>query len=133
MPFVNLALVPELGTSYWLPAQIGYLAAAELVLLAPPFDARRAAELGLVTRVVAEADLMATAMDTAHRLTRQPAAAVRASKRLMKRALGGQMATAADLENQEFASRLHSADAKEAITAFFEKRRPDFTNTKAAS
>ncbi len=62
MPFVNLALVPELGTSYWLPAQIGYLAAAELVLLALPFDARRAAELGLVTRVVAEADLMATAV-----------------------------------------------------------------------
>src|ERR1700758_3649228 len=52
MPFVNLALVPELGTSYWLPAQIGYLMAAELVLLGVPFDARRAAELGLVTRVV---------------------------------------------------------------------------------
>ncbi len=132
MPFVNLALVPELGTTYWLPAQIGYLAAAELVLLALPFDARRAAELGFVTRVVAEADLMATAMDTAHRLTQQPAGAVRASKRLMKRALGAQMATAAELENQEYASRLQSAEAKEAITAFFEKRRPDFTKTKAA-
>jgi len=133
MPFVNLALVPELGTSYWLPAQIGYLAAAELVLLALPFDASRAAELGLVTRVVAEADLMATAMDTAHRLTRQPAGAVRASKRLMKRALGAQVAAAAELENREYASRLQSGDAKEAITAFFEKRRPDFTNSKAAS
>jgi enoyl-CoA hydratase/carnithine racemase len=133
MPFVNLALVPELGTSYWLPAQIGYLAAAELVLLALPFDARRAAELGFVTRVVAGADLMATAMDTARRLTRQPAGAVRASKRLMKRALGGQMKTAADLENHEYASRLQSADAKEAIAAFFEKRRPDFTKRTAAS
>jgi enoyl-CoA hydratase/carnithine racemase len=133
MPFVNLALVPELGTSYWLPAQIGYLVAAELVLLALPFDARRAAELGFVARVVAEADLMATAMDTAHRLTRQPAGAVRASKRLMKRVLGGEMATAADLEIQECASRLQSADAKEAITASLEKRRPDFTKTKAAS
>ena len=132
MPFVNLALVPELGTTYWLPAQIGYLAAAELVLLALPFDSRRAAELGFVTRVVAEADLMATAMDTAHRLTQQPAGAVRASKRLMKRALGAQMATAAELENQEYASRLQSAEAKETITAFFEKRRPDFTKTKAA-
>src|SRR5258706_11769336 len=128
-PFVNLALVPELGTSYWLPAQIGYLAAAELVLLGLPFDARRAAELGLVTRVVAEADLMATALDTAHRLTRQPAGAVRASKRLMKRALGAQMATAAELENQEYASRLQSADAKEAFTAFLEKRKPDFTRS----
>jgi enoyl-CoA hydratase/carnithine racemase len=133
MPFVNLALVPELGTSYWLPAQIGYLAAAELILLAQPFDAPRAAEPGFVTRVVAEADLMATAMDTARRLARQPAGAVRASKRLMKRVLGGQMATAADLEIREYASRLQSADAKEAITAFFEKRRSDFMKTEATA
>jgi enoyl-CoA hydratase/carnithine racemase len=131
MPFVNLALVPELGTSYWLPAQIGYLPAAELILLALPFDARRAAELGLVTRVVAEPDLMATALDTAHRLTRQPAGAVRASKRLMKRALGAQMAAAAELEIREYASRLRSGDAREAITAFFAKRQPDFPKSKA--
>jgi len=133
MPFVNLALVPELGTSYWLPEQIGYLAAAELVLLALPFDSRRAAELGFVTRVVAEADLMATALDTAHRLTRQPAGAVRASKRLMRRALRAQMAAAADLEFREFASRLQAGEAKEALTAFFEKRQPDFTKFKATA
>ena len=133
MPFVNLALVPELGTSYWLPAQIGYLAAAELVLLALPFDSRRAAELGVVTRVVAEADLMATALDTAHRLIRQPAGAVRASKRLMKRVLGAQMAAAAELELREYASRLQSADAKEAFTAFLEKRKPDFARTVKSS
>jgi len=133
MPFVNLALVPELGTSYWLPAQIGYLAAAELVLLALPFDSRRAAELGFVTRVVAEADLKATALDTAHRLIRQPAGAVRASKRLMKRVLGAQMAAAAELELREYASRLQSADAKEAFTAFLEKRKPDFARTVKSS
>jgi enoyl-CoA hydratase/carnithine racemase len=133
MPFVNLALVPELGTSYWLPAQIGYLEALELILLALPFDARRAAELGFVTRVVSEAELMTTAMETAHRLIRQPARAVRASKRLMKRALASHMASAAELEIREFAWRLQSAEAKEAISAFFEKRRPDFTKTKPAS
>ena len=133
MPFVNLALVPELGTSYWLPAQIGYLAAAELILLGLPFDARRAVELGFVTRVVSGADLMATATDTAHKLARQPAGAVRASKRLMKRVLSGQMATAADLEIREYVTRLQSAETKEAITAFFEKRPPDFTKTKAAA
>jgi enoyl-CoA hydratase/carnithine racemase len=133
MPFVNLALVPEFGTSYWLPAQIGYLAAAELILLALPFDARRAAELGLVTRVVAEADRMATALDTAHRLTRQPAGAVRASKRLMRRVLGAQMAAASELEMREYASRLQSDEAKEAFTAFFEKRQPDFTKFKATA
>jgi enoyl-CoA hydratase/carnithine racemase len=133
MPFVNLALVPELGTSYWLPAQIGYLAAAELILLALPFDARRAADLGLVTRVVAQADLLATSLDTADRLTRQPSGAVRASKRLMRRVLGAQMAAASELEFREYASRLQSGDAKEALTAFFEKRQPDFTKIKATA
>jgi enoyl-CoA hydratase/carnithine racemase len=118
---------------YWLPAQIRYFAAADLIPLALPFDASRAAELGFSTRVVSEADLMVTAMDTAHRLTRQSAGAVRASKRQMKRTLGGHMATAAERENQEYVSRLQSADAKEAIPAFFEKRGPDFTKTKAAS
>jgi len=130
MPFVNLALVPELGTSYSVPAQIGYIAAAELILLGLPFDARRAAELGLVTRIVSQPGLLATAMDTAHRLAQQPAGALQASKRLMKRSSREQTAAAAKAEIQEFALRLQSADAKEAMTAFLEKRRPDFTKTK---
>src|SRR5881409_2852869 len=52
MPFVNLALVPEFGSSYSVPARSGYLRAAELIQLGQSFDAKRAAELGLVTRVV---------------------------------------------------------------------------------
>jgi len=76
---------------------------------------------------------MATALDTAHRLIRQPAGAVRASKRLMKRVLGAQMAAAAELELREYASRLQSADAKEAFTAFLEKRKPDFARTVKSS
>ena len=133
LPFIKLGVVPELGTSYWLPAQIGYLAAAELVLLAQPFDAWRAMSLGLVTRVVAEADVLGIALDTARKLTRQPLGAVRASKRLMRRALGAEMAVATELELREYASRLQSSEAKEAITAFFEKRQPDFTKFKATA
>lgn len=133
MPFVNLALVPELGTSFSLPAQIGYVAAAELILLGLPFDARRAAELGMVTRIVSEAELLPTAIDTAHRLARQPAGAVQASKRLLKRASREQVEAAVKTENQEFASRVRSADAKEAIAAFFERRRPDFSNARSAA
>src|SRR6267142_6463869 len=60
MPFINLALVPEFGSSYSLPMRIGHLRAAELILLGQPFDARRAAELGLVTRVVPDEKLMVT-------------------------------------------------------------------------
>jgi enoyl-CoA hydratase/carnithine racemase len=133
LPFVNLAVVPELGTSYSLAAQLGYLAAAELLLLGLPFDARRGAELGFVTRIVPDASVLATAEETAQRLAQLPAGALQASKRLMKRASREQTAAAVKAENQEFAVRVRSADAKEALTAFLEKRRPDFTKTTTAS
>ena len=110
-----------------------YVAAAELILLGLPFDARRAAELGMIIRIVPEADLLTTAMDTAHRLARQPAGAVQASKRLLKLSSRGQLEAAVKTENKEFASRVRSADAKEAIAAFFEKRRPDFNKAKATA
>src|SRR5438132_6105105 len=68
MPFVNLALVPEFGSSSTVPARIGYLRAAELILLGLPFNANRAVELGLVTRVLPDAELLDTATDTAPQL-----------------------------------------------------------------
>src|SRR5271169_7225453 len=68
MPFINLALVPEFGTSFSLPARIGYLRAAELIQLGQPFDAKRAAELGLVTQVVPDQKLLETATETAQKL-----------------------------------------------------------------
>lgn len=132
LPFVNLAVVPELGTSYSLPAELGYLAAAELILLGLPFDARRAAELGFVTRILPDAAVLATAVETAQRLAHLPAGSLQASKRLMKRSSREQTVAAVKAENQEFASRVRSADAKEALTAFLEKRRPDFTKTTAS-
>jgi enoyl-CoA hydratase/carnithine racemase len=133
MPFIDLALVPELGTSYSVPANIGYTAAAELFLLGKPFDARRAAELGLVTRVVSDHGLMATAMETAQALAEKPADALQASKRLLKRGAREQTEAAVKFENREYDSRLHSADTKEALTAFFEKRRPNFAKTSTAA
>ena len=96
-------------------------------------EVRRAAELGMVTRIVPEAELLPTAMDTAQRLARQPAGAVQASKRLLKRSSREQVEAAVKTENQEFASRVRSADAKEAIAAFFEKRRPNFNNARPAA
>ena len=61
LPFINLGLVPEFGSSYSVPARMGHLRAAELYLLGEPFTAVRAAELGLVTRVVPDHDLLAFA------------------------------------------------------------------------
>jgi enoyl-CoA hydratase/carnithine racemase len=124
LPFVNLALVPEFGSSYLLPLRFGYTRAAELILLGGPFDASRAAELGLVTRVVPDQSLLATATETARTVAAKPAAAVQACKRLMKRALRDPLEQAVKLENEVFAERVRSDDAKQAFLAFFAKRQP---------
>src|SRR4051812_11271848 len=80
LPFVNLGLVPEFGSSYLLPLRAGYVRAAELVLLGQPFNAARAAELGLVTQVVPDQQLLATASETARQLAKKPARALQACK-----------------------------------------------------
>jgi enoyl-CoA hydratase/carnithine racemase len=129
MPFINLALVPEFGSSCALPARIGHLRAAELILLGLPFDARRAADLGLVTRVVPDRDLLATATDTARTLAAKPAGALQASKRLLKQPFRDQIKTAMQAENEAFSAQVRSGDAKEAFAAFLEKRPPRFAGT----
>src|SRR5580765_8170067 len=116
MPFVDLAVVPEFGTSYSVPARIGYLRAAELVLLGLAFDAKRAAELGLVTRVVPDQELLATATETAQKLAEKPTGALQACKRLRKRSSREQIEQAMKVEGEEFASRVRSAEAREAFT-----------------
>src|SRR5215831_16558260 len=130
LPFINLALVPEFGSSYSLPARIGHLRAAELFLLGEPFTAARAAELGLVTRVVADRDLLATATATAQKLAAKPSGALRTSKRLIKQGFVDQVKAAIKREMQEFSERVRSAEAKEALSAFLEKRPPNFNKTK---
>ena len=130
MPFVNLALVPEFGASYSVPARIGYLRAAELILAAPFFNAGRAAELGLVTAVVPDEKLLSIATEMAQKLAEKPPLALRTCKRLMKRAIREQLEQAVKMENEEFAVCVRSVEAREAFTAFLEKRRPDFARTK---
>src|SRR5580693_6632231 len=127
MPFINLAVVPEFGSSCSVPARIGHVRAAELILLGAPFDAKRAAEVGLVTQVVSDKDVLARATETAGKLAAKPAAALQASKRLMKQPFREQIKAAMKAENEEFSAQVRSEDAKEALTAFLEKRKPDFT------
>ena len=124
LPFVNLALVPEFGSSYLLPLRGGYLGAAELILLGQPFDASRAAEVGLITKIVPDQQVLAIARDTAQKLAEKPAGALQACKRLMRQAVREPLEQAVKLENVEFAAQVRSAEAKQAFTAFFAKRRP---------
>jgi len=133
LPFVTLGLVPEFGSSCTLPARIGYLRAAELILLGQFFDARRAAELGLVTQVVPDQNLLATATETAQKLAAKPPGALQACKRLMKGPMREQLEQAVKRENEEFSAHVRSAEAKEAFTAFLEKRPPNFSRMKGTA
>ena len=127
LPFVNLGIVPEAGSSYLLPRLAGYQRAAELLLLGEPFDAAKAREIGLVNAIVPPERLLETAMATAQKIAERPAAAIRATKALMRRWQGDTMRVALAEEIRQFAARLHSPEAKEAFSAFIEKRKPDFS------
>jgi enoyl-CoA hydratase/carnithine racemase len=127
MPFVPLGLVPEASSSLLLPMVAGYQRAAELLLLGQPFSAEKALAAGFVTEIVPEAELLEYARNAAAAIAALPPASVRLAKSLMKRphlaAIEAQMAE----ESRVFAERLQSGEAKEAMTAFFEKRKPDFS------
>jgi enoyl-CoA hydratase/carnithine racemase len=123
MPFVNLAVVPEFGSSCSVPARIGHIRAAELILLGLPFDAKRATELGFVTQVVSDRDLLLTATDIARKLAAKPSGALQASKRLLKRPFREQIKAAMKAENEAFSAQVRSGEAREAFETFLEKRR----------
>ncbi len=126
LPFINLALVPEAASSLLLPRVAGYRKAAELLLLGEPFDAATGVEAGLVTGIVANDALMETAMATAAKLAAKPPAALRQTKALM-RTDHADIEAAMTAELNLFGPCLTSPEAKEAMTAFFEKRAPDFS------
>jgi enoyl-CoA hydratase/carnithine racemase len=121
LPFVNLAAGPEFGSSYLLQLRAGYLRAAEAFFLAQPFDVTKATQLGLVTAVVPEEQLLTTARETARQLAEKPAQALQACKRLLKDALREQLVNTIKLENENFAARLASVEAKAAFAAFLGK------------
>ena len=133
LPFVDLGLVPEFGSSWSLPARSGYIRAAELFLLAQPFSAEVAVEVGLVTRVVPDTELSATVTQTAEKLAAKPIGALRATKKLLKRSSREQIDQAIQVEVEEFSSRVRSAEVREVFTAFMEKRKPDFAKAKEAA
>lgn len=126
MPFVNLGIVPEAASTVILPSLIGHQRAAELLMLGMPISAQRAYELGMVNGVVPMDALMSTAMNAARMLAEKPAAALLATKALMKKAGTAEMERALREEVEVIAERLGSPETREALTAFLEKRKPDF-------
>ncbi len=127
MPFVNLGIVPEAASSLLVPQMFGYHRAAEALLLGEPFMAEAALEVGLVNKVLPPTEANDYAQGVAKKLAAKPLSSLVATKRLLKM---GQMDAVKNRMNEEgviFGQMLGEPPAKEAFSAFMEKRRPDFS------
>ena len=127
MPFVSLGLVPEAASSLLLPARVGHAVASEMLLLGAAVDAHRAIELRLLNQVAASAgELSSLARKTADELATKPPGALRASRKLL---LGDREGVLARMEEEgrQVSNCLRSPEAKEAFTAFLERRPADFS------
>ena len=126
-PFVSLGLVPEGAVSLLLPRLVGHQKASEILFFGEPISADEAKELGFVNKAISEQSALPYAEQRAKKLTALSSGSILRTKSLLK---GGEFKTAIlkqiDTEGKLFIDRLHSRAAKEALTAFLDKRAPDF-------
>lgn len=127
MPFVNLGVVPEAGSSYLLPRLMGGPRAAELILLGKEFEAAEAQELGLISRAMPQAEVEAAAEQAAIALSEQPPQAMRKSRALLREMPGDALSARVEEEFKLFFESVSGAEFAEAIQAFMQKRKPDFS------
>lgn len=127
MPFVDLALVPEAASSLLVPRLAGRRRAARHLLLCEPFGAEEAANMGLVSHRCATGGLDQALERVTATLLAKPPEALRETQRLLRKGASEDVLERMQLESSLFAARLASAEVKEAIAAFFEKRKPNFS------
>ena len=128
MPFVNLGLCPEAASSLLVPQLMGYHRAAEALLLGEPFLPETAFEIGLVNRIVPPGEVNALAQQQARKLAAKPLTSLMETKRLMKLSNAAPLAARMAEEGASFGRMLTEPAAREAFTAFMQKRKPDFSN-----
>ena len=128
LPFANLGLTPEAASSLLLPLRAGHARAAEMLMLGEVFSAQTAFEAGIANAVLPDAQVLDHAIERCRKLTTQPAASLRLTKQLMKRAQNALIQETMNAEAGVFRERLVSPEAKEAFAAFFDKRKPDFSS-----
>jgi enoyl-CoA hydratase/carnithine racemase len=127
-PFVTLGVVPEAASSYLLPLLIGYRQAIDLFFESDFISADRALALGIATHLCEPEGLLAAALDRAHALAAKPLGSLRWTKRLVLATRQEQVAAARRREDAAFVHRVGSPENLEAVSAFFGKRRADFSN-----
>lgn len=127
MAFANVGLTADSGASWTLPRLIGYGRAMEMMLLAKPVSAQRALAVGMVNEVVADAEVLPTAQALAARLAAGPTTAYAAIKASLQTAASADLATALAAEADGQARVGDTADHREAVAAFVDKRPAKFT------
>jgi enoyl-CoA hydratase len=123
-PEVGLGVIPGFGGTQRLARRVGLARARELIFTGARIDAQTALRIGLVNEVVARAELVPRAMDTAKKIATRAPLAVAAAKRVMNH--GAQQDTELELEALAFASLFSTADAKQGLSAFLSRTPVDF-------
>ncbi|MGI1678619.1 MAG: enoyl-CoA hydratase [Cellvibrionaceae bacterium] len=127
MPFSKLGLCPEFASSAILPRLMGHAKAAEILYFSESVSPADAKDVGIVNQIIPDGDLMATVMAKCVRLTKQPASGLRATKQLLKKDIREEAQSIMAREQVLFKKGLQSPEFVEAVTAFGEKREPDFS------
>jgi enoyl-CoA hydratase/carnithine racemase len=128
LPFVDLAVVPEAASSLLLPRLAGRRRAARYLLLGEPFGVEEALSIGLVSHRASAGGLEHDLDRLVATLLAKPPEALRQTQRLLRLNARDEILERMQIESEAFAERLQSAEAREAFTAFFEKRKPDFSS-----
>jgi enoyl-CoA hydratase/carnithine racemase len=126
MPFANLGLVTEAAAAYMAPLVIGQKQAAELLYTADWVDAQRALDYGIATRIYPDDQVLAEATAKARQMAQWPVTSLVEMKKMLKSFHRENIATARAAENDAMARLFGGPENKEAISAFIERRDPDF-------
>ena len=126
-PFLNLAVVPEAGSTMLLPAAIGLPRATRILYFGEKLSGEEAARLGIVTEAIDDDKVQAYAAAQALLVARRPRQALMATRALLRRPFASGLEEAIRRELEAFERQLYSAEAREAMTAVLEKRPPDFS------
>ncbi len=126
MPFVSLGICPEFASSYVLPRLMGHVRAAELLMLGEAFSAETALQYGLVNALLPNEQVEAKALEKARHLASLAPKAMRVTKMLMRKWSHAVAAESIDFEASYFMPMLKQPEAIESITAFMQKRKPDY-------